>query len=179
MTIEECKTAPHSYTIIINNARYQKDFCNNIENILNHFLLDEDGINLSLLQQKNLKSKIPAFFKENGDMQNLNEYLTIAKIDSNNRDYSLIPSLFDYYLETIMFNSKVDWDTFKQYHCNYQEHRFDDIILNHFAEIMFCYFDSGDFLICFNPQVYNPCEVRSIIEKWFANPMEDNQGTVL
>lgn len=185
MTIEECKTSSHSHTIIVNNARYQKDFSNNIEKVLKHFLLDEviffgfcriDGINLSREQQKNLKNAIPAFFGKNGDIQNLSEHLAVAKITSSNHNYYLIPSIFDYYLETIMFNPKVDWETFKQYHFNYQEHRFDDIILNHYAEMVFCYFDSGDFLVCFNPQRYNPGEVRRTIEERLLG---SNQGTVL
>lgn len=177
MTIEYYKNTSGAHTIIINNVRYQKGFFNIIEKLFKQFLVDEevffgfcrtDGVNLTLEQQRKLKNEIPAFFKKNGDIQNLSEYLTVARINPNNHSYSFIPSIFDYYLETIMFNPKVDWETFKQYHSNYQEHRFDDIILNHFAEVLFCYFDSGDFLICFNPQMYNPREVRSMIEMFWG-----------
>lgn len=173
MTIEEYKNTAGAHTIIINNVRYQKNFFNIIEHIIKEFLVDEkiffgfcrtDGVNLTLDQQRKLKNEIPSFFQKNGDIQNLSEYLTVARIESNDYDYSFIPLLFDYYLESMMFNPQVDWETFKQYHSNYQEHRFDNIILNHFAEILFCYFDSGDFLICFNPQMYNPIEVKRIIE---------------
>lgn len=177
LTIEEYKNKSGAHTIIINNARYQKDFPIFIEKMINQFLLDEevffgffrtDGVNLTSEQQRRLKNEIPEFFQKNGDIENLSEYLTVARIDSNKHCYSIIPSIFDYYLETMMFNPKVDWETFKQYHSDYQEHRFDDIILNHFAEILFCYFDSGDFLICFNPQMYNPREIRSMVEVFFG-----------
>lgn len=177
MTIEEYKNTFGAHTIIISNARYQKNFLNAIEKIFKKFLVDKevffgfcrtDGVNLTLEQQRELKNEIPAFFQKNGDIQNLNEFLTVARIESNNYNYSFIPLIFDYYLETIMFNPKMDWEIFKQYHFNYQGHRFDDIILNHFAEVLFYYFDSGDFLICFNPQMYNPREVRSMIELLFG-----------
>ena len=160
MIIEEYKNTFGTYTIIINNARYQKSFSNAIEKIIKTFLVDKevffgfcrtDGVNLTLEQQRNLKNEIPIFFKKHGDLQSLSEYLTVARIELNNYRYSFIPKVLDYYLETIMFNPKVDWEIFKQYHSNYQEHRFDDIIINHFAEVLFGYCDSGDFLICFNP----------------------------
>ena len=177
MTIEEYKNTFGAHTIIINNARYQENFLNAIEKIIKAFLGDKevffgfcrtDGINLTLEEQRKLKYEIPAFFQKNGDLQNLSEYLTVARIISNNYRYSFIPLIFDYYLETIMFNPKVDWEVFKQHHSNYLEHRFDEIILNHFAEALFYYYDSGDFLICFNPQMYNPREVRSMIELFFG-----------
>ena len=177
MTIEEYKNTFGAHTIIIKNARYQENFLNAIEKIIKAFLGDKevffgfcrtDGINLTLEEQRKLKYEIPAFFQKNGDLQNLSEYLTVARIISNNYRYSFIPLIFDYYLETIMFNPKVDWEVFKQHHSNYLEHRFDEIILNHFAEALFYYYDSGDFLICFNPQMYNPREVRSMIELFFG-----------
>ena len=177
LTIEEYKNNFGAHTIIINNARYQEGFLKAIEKIIKVFLVDKevffgfyrtDGVNLTLEQQKKLENEIPAFFQKNGDLQNLSEYLTVARIKLNNYRYSYIPSIFDYYLETIMFNPKVDWEIFKQYHSNYQEHRLDEIILNHFAEVLLYYFDSGDFLICFNPQMYSPREVRSMIELFFG-----------
>lgn len=181
MTIEEYKNTSGAHTIIINNARYQEGFANAVEKIIKAFLLDKevffgfcrtDGMNLTLEQQKELKNEIPAFFQKIGDLQNLSEYLTVARIKLNNYSYSYIPLVFDYYLETIMFNPKVDWEIFKQHYSNYQEHRFDEIILNSFAEVLFYYFDSGDFLICFNPKTYSPREVRSMISLLFAT----NQG---
>ncbi len=177
MTIEEYKNIAGTHTIIINNVRFQKNYFDGIEKIIKEFLSDKevffgfcrtDGVNLTLEQQRTLKNEIPDFFQKNGDMQNISEHLTLARIESSNYRYSYIPLIFDYYLETIMFNPKVDWGIFKQYHSKYQEHRFDDIILNHFAEILFCYFDSGDFLICLNPQIYDPREVRCKIELFFG-----------
>ena len=177
MTIEEYKNAPGVHTIIINNARYQEGFLDAIEKIIEAFLVDKevffgfcrtDGMHLTLEQQKKLEKEIPAFFQKNGDLQTLSEYLTVARIQLNNYGYDYIPLIFDYYLETIMFNPKVDWEIFKQHHSNYQEHKLDEIILNHFAEVLFDYFDSGDFLICFNSHMYSPREIRSMVELFFG-----------
>lgn len=177
MTIEEYKNTSGAHTIIIDNARYQKSFFDAIEKIIKVFFVDKDvyftfcrtdGINLTLEQQKKLENEIPAFFKKNGDIQNLSEYLTVAKTKLNKHCYNFIPFIFDYYLETIIFYSDVDWEILKQYHSNYQEHRFDDIILNRFADILLCYFDSGDLLLCFNPQIYNAKEIRGMIDLFFG-----------
>ena len=95
--------------------------------------------------------------------------MTVARIEQDDEAYSFIPKIFDYYLETIMFNPKVNWDFFKQYYYNYQNYRQDDIILNHLAEIVLCYFDSGDLSICFDPKKYSPVEVRSWIEELISS----------
>lgn len=177
MTIDEFKNTSGAHTIIINNARYQESFLDAIKKIIKVFLFDKevffgfcrtDGMNLTLEEQRKLENEIPVFFQKNGDLQNLSEYLTVARIESNDYKYSFIPLIFDYYLETIMFNPKVDWETFKQHHSKYLEHRYDEIILNNFAEVLFYYFDSGDFLICFNSQIYDPKEVRSMVELFFS-----------
>lgn len=172
ITIEEYKKAGVN-TIIINNARCQKD-C--IEKILTPFLVDKelffgfyriDSVNLTSKQQKEFENEIPKFFQKHGDMQKLSEYLAVAKINSNDCNYSFIPSVFDYYLETMLFAPSVDWGTFKQYHLNYQNHRFEDIILDDLGDILFGYFDSGDFMICYNPEKYNPEEVRTMTVETF------------
>ena len=171
--IEEYNSASGAYTVIINNARYQKNYPDAIEKIIKAFLDDKevflgfcrtDGVNLKKEQQERLKNEIPAFFRKNGDFKKISEYLTVARIKLNDCSYSYIPSVFDYYLETVMFNSKVNWEIFKQYYSDYQKHRFDEIILNHFTEMLFYYFDSGDFLICFDPEIYSPQKVRKTID---------------
>jgi len=178
ITIEEYKNYAGTHTIIINNARYQESFCNAIESIIKSFLLDKevyfgfcrtDGMNLSLEEQKELKNKIPIFFQNDGNFQVLSEYLSVARSKLNNYSCSFIPLIFDYYLETIMFNPKVDWENFKEYYLSYQEHRFDEIILNHFAYVLFYYFDSGDFLICYDPKIYNSKDIRSMVELFWGN----------
>lgn len=176
ITIEEYENPLGAHIITINNARYQKCFITSIEKIFKSFLIEEelffgfyrtDGVNLTSKRQKELKNEISEFFQKYGDIQNLNEYLSVAKIKLKDLIYNFIPPIFDYYLETTLFNPKVNWETFKQYYSNYQNHRLDDMILNHFSEVIFCYSDSGDFSICFNPEVYNHREVRNMIDEVF------------
>lgn len=177
VTIKEYRSSSGAYNIIINNARYKKSFPKFFEKILKQLIIDDevflgfyriDGINLTLEEQNFLKQEIPLFFKKNGEEQELNEYLTVARINSNNYDRSFILSIFDYYLETILFNPKIDWEAFKEYYFKYQENKTEDIILNHFAEVLFTYFDSGDFLICFNPQIYNSQEIMKTIKEFYS-----------
>lgn len=178
LAIKEYKNELGVHAIMIENARYHKNFSSIVEKIIKQFLNDEklffgfyrtDGINLTLEQEEKLKNEIPEFFKKYGDIQKINEYLTVARIDSKNYDYNIIPSIFDYYLETILFNPKVDWESFKQYYFDYQNQQFDDLILNKVADVLLCYVDSGDFGIYFNSQSYNFEEVRDIIVDAFSN----------
>ena len=169
--VEEYKNQMGIYTITINNARYCK---NCINKILKSYLKDKtiflglyriDGVDLSAKAMKELKTKIPLFFQKYGDVQNLNEHLTIANICLNDTSYDFFSDIFDYYLDTIVFNPKIDWKTFKQYYSNYQEHRLEDMILNHLAEVLFCYSDSGDFSICFSSEFYSCTNIKNMISK--------------
>ena len=78
-------------------------------------------------------------------MRKISEYLSVARSELNDRAYARIPAIFDYYLETTLFVPRVDWETFQQFHAGYQGHRLEDIILNHFADLLFCYADAGIF----------------------------------
>ena len=88
MIITEYSNPLGSHTIIISNIRYQKSYPNNIKKFIENFLLTDelffgfyriDGLNLTLKQQEKLENEIPLFFKKFGNIQNLNEYLSIAK----------------------------------------------------------------------------------------------------
>ena len=81
-----------------------------------------DGVNLTKAQCKRLEKRIPDFFRGDGDIQNLSEYLSVARITLNDQGLDLLPQIFDYYLETIMFKPKTDWATFQQYYRHYLDH---------------------------------------------------------
>ena len=174
VTIREFRNPFGAHTITIGNARFLKCFAYSVDKILKYFfdeselffeLYRTDGINLTFEKEAELKKEIPVFFKEHGDFQELNEYLTIAKIKVDN--YSFIPSIFDYYLETTILIPKVRWEFFEHYVSNYHNHSYEAIVINHFADVVFGYYDSGDFLICFNPQIYNSCEIKSMMADLF------------
>ena len=100
-------------------------------------------------------------------MRKISEYLSVAKCELNDRVYARIPAIFDYYLETTLFVPRVNWETFQQFHAGYQEHRLEDMILNHFADLLFCYADSVDFSVCFDPQAHDCEKVRFVLQKVF------------
>lgn len=163
------------YTILINNARFHDRFQDNIKNLFYHYLNDGevffgfcrlDGTNLKSNQYKELKNAIPDFFKKHGSLNIINKYLSAGRLDSCRYD-DIIPLIFDYYLETILFNLKSDWVTFLKYYSDYQNIRLENIILNNYADILFYYFDSGDLEICFSTEKYSLKEVKSLIYKIF------------
>lgn len=163
------------YTILINNARFHDRFQDNIKNLFYHYLNDgevffgfcrSDGTNLKSNQYKELKNAIPDFFKKRGSLHIINEYLSAGRLDSCRYD-DIIPLIFDYYLETILFNPKSDWVNFLKYYSDYQNIRLENIILNNYADILFYYFDSGDFEICFNTEKHKLKEIISLIYKIF------------
>ena len=173
MTIEEYENPLGTHTITIDNARYQKGFLDSIEKVFKFFLVDEelffgfyrtDGVNLTFKRLKELEKEIPAFFQKYGDIQVLSEYLSVAKINVKDCFYNFIPSIFDYYFETTLFNPKVN-RSFKHYHSDYKIT--DLMILFSTILLKFLYFDSGDFTICFNPEMYKPRDVRILIGEVF------------
>ena len=177
MKIEEYENASGVCTIMISNARFQKNFSSCVQKVIKPFLKEgelffgfyrEDGVNLTFNRHKGLKSVIPAFFQAHGELRKLNEYLSVARIDSDVCHDQLLLSIFDYYLETVLFHPKVDWDAFLQYHADYLKHRYEDLILNHFADILFFYFDSGDLSVCFDPEIYDVQEIKNRITEVFA-----------
>lgn len=178
ITIDECEPLLGSYTITINNARYHKDFPDIMIKLLKEFIFDGelflefyriDGINLTAKREKELENEIPALFNRYGGMEIQNEYLSMARIYDACSIYGYITAILDYYLETILFNPKVDWETFRQYHLNYPKYRCEDFIHKGLAEVLFFYFDSGDLSIYCSREKYSTKEVRGIVDKLFEN----------
>ena len=162
--------------LTVDNARCLDAYPERIERVLRAFLDGEelffgfyrtDGAHLSTQRQGELETEIPAFFRKFGEMRKISEYLSVAKCELNDRVYARIPAIFDYYLETTLFVPRVDWEIFRQFHAGYQEHRLESIILNHFADLLFCYADSGDFSVCFDPQAHDREQVRFVLQKVF------------
>lgn len=68
----------------------------------------------------------------------------------------IISSVFDYYCDAVMFNSKTSWSDITNYHSNFFSHKCDDYIHNGFTDILLHYFDSGDFSVSFDLEKYTP-----------------------
>ena len=164
ITVTECKKMQGCYTITIANARFGVRFSENIGEFLKAFFKTDkiflgfyriDGINLTFEEVK-LRQQIPYLLQKWGKTENYNEYVSIAEAEASDMFYNYVPSIFDYYLDTILFNPKIDWNIFRRYYFDYQNCTYCHFIINDWAEIVFNYFDSGDFSIYYNPKKYAP-----------------------
>ena len=174
--IEEYRNIAKSHTITVYNARCQKGFYSDIEKMLKDFFKSEelffgfyrtDGLNITSKRTEDLKEEISNFFSKYGVIECLDDYLSVAKIKANDGVWSFLPFVLDYYLDTVLFSPKISWEAFIRYYSEYLKHRVDELINNDFADLLFFYFDSGDFSICFDPAKYPSDSVKKTIFKFF------------
>ena len=185
MTIIEYEKYIGTYTIVLNNARSCNNIFKIIEEIIRMFINSEelffgfyrvDGVYLTSKQIKRYSKEIPAFFQTSGcNIKRIDDHLMIAKTMVNEKVYKMLPQIFNYFLETIVFSPKVSWETFEEYYSHYMKNRNEDYIINGFADILFSYFDSEDFMICFNSMKYDSNEVRNAIEEIINNRWDERQ----
>lgn len=174
MYIKEREYSKSIYEIRIENIRQDSKCFLIIEKFLHNFLNNEelffgfyrtDGINIPKGQIKHYKILIKDFFDKHGELKELNEYLSVAKIKSNSTLSEILPIVLDYYLDTVLFNSKIEWNKYVIYYSKYMEHTYIDYIMNGFADILFSYSDSSDFSICFNSEKISRENIKDIIIK--------------
>ena len=164
-------------TLTVENARCLDAYPERIERVLRAFLDGEelffgfyrtDGMHLSPQRQRELETEIPAFFRESGEMRKISEHLSVARVRiERSRLCAHSPRSLITILKQRCLCPELDWETFQQFHAGYQGHRLEDMILNHFADLLFCYADSGDFSVCFDPQAHDCEKVRVVLQKVF------------
>lgn len=145
--------------------------------IVRHFIKDDemflghyrtDGINLTNEERMKYKKQISEYYQNNGKYESLDErivekcrakmqqeYLTAGRLPINDDVYVILPKIFHYYLETILFCPKITWDMFTQSYRDYMKHGAEGYVLNGFTDFLFSYSDSGVFSITFNPSLYD------------------------
>ena len=173
ITIKEYKKTKCAYTIVLENVRFDENGFEIIEKIIKRFMVGDelffgfyrtDGVNITSKQFNDYEKEIKDFFELNGEIKKQNTYLAVAQTTINHNLYKILPRIFDYYLDTVLFNPKISWETFEKYHFEYMEHTNEDYIINNYADFIFSYFDSGDFLVCFNPENYDAANIRNVID---------------
>ena len=173
ITIKEYKNSKCSYAIVLENVRFDENGFEIIEKIIKRFMVGDelffgfyrtDGVNINSKQFKDYEKEIKDFFEINGEIRKQNTYLAVAQTSINHNLNKILPRIFDYYLDTVLFNPKISWETFEKYHFEYMEHTNEDYIINNYADFIFSYFDSGDFLVCFNPENYDAANIRNVID---------------
>lgn len=83
----------------------------------------------------------------------------------DDESYKMLSCVFDYYLDTVIFVPQMEWDFFTQYHYEYMNHSNEDYVVGGFTQVVFSYFDSGDFSVCFNSQKYDSLAVLNLINE--------------
>lgn len=174
MYIKEHEYSKRICEIRIENIRKDSKCFLIIEKILHYFLNNEelffgfyriDGINIPNGQIKHYKRLVKDFFDKHGELKELNEYLSVAKIESDSTLSEILPIVLDYYLDIVLFNSKIEWSKYVIYYSKYMEHTNFDYIMNGFADILFSYSDSSDFSVCFNSEKISRENIKDIIIK--------------
>ena len=87
--------------------------------------------------------------------------LLIAASSKNNDElYDFIPKVFNYYLDTYFFASKISWEDYVKQIRNYSNNDF-YFIKSNITDFLFSYIDSGDFVIELNSNKY---DIQRVLE---------------
>ena len=73
-------------------------------------------------------------------------------------------AILNFYLDICFFIPKVDFETFEEFFLHYMKNSLNDYILCNITDLIFHYYDSGDFSISFNTKIYDPIEVQRILD---------------
>lgn len=133
-----------------------------------------DGLNISKNQFTEYHNTIEEFFKEHVNLeiikkddrrQSINGILAaMGKMLNNNETYEILPMIFDYFLNTIIYKPKQNYERFKQIFKENSMQGLHYYIEKGVFDISFAYVDSGDFMICFNKNIYEEKEIIKTIE---------------
>lgn len=186
ITISTTTNPNGSCSIWINNAGLYPNIFNIIARIVNEITdgdelyfghYKKDGINISNSMFKQYGMDILSFFKTYGQYYPIVETylkkkkvctrqeLTVCSAPNNKATYKIFEKIFHYYLETIVFSPKIDWNTFVDSYSDYMNIVTNDYVLNGYTDFMFSYVDSGDFSITFNPKQHDSKAVQERIYK--------------
>lgn len=169
ISFHEYRDTSGAYCIRIDNAMLCPDAMEKIKEIIRYFAggpelffghYRQDGMYLSKNEFLQYSREIPVYFSSRGRYAQIDSYLTVCCAPNDTETLEMLQKVFPYYLETTVFCPKVDWETFTASYGNYMDHGTKDYAVNGFTDLTFSYVDSGDFVICFDPKVYDPEAVR-------------------
>lgn len=165
VTITDHKMPNGTYCISMYNVAFYPNIINKIIQFIKEYtvgmelyfgLYRTDGIYLSNDEMLRYSLEIPEFFRNHGEYHLMNK-LGLLACRANSHDlYEILDKIFFYYLDTIIFVPKIDWNTFINSYKNYMSGVTKEYIVNGYTDILFAYTDSGDFSVLFDPQKYDP-----------------------
>jgi hypothetical protein len=136
-----------------------------------------DGINLTNNQMSLNKNEIYEYFLDNGKyemldvnvqkgkiIKNLSGYLWVGCLPVIKETYEILPKIFHYYLDTIIFCPNIEWTAFVESYRNFMRYKINYYIMNRFADFLFSYNDISDFSISFNINLYGKEMVHQNIQ---------------
>ena len=180
--INEYRNSNGTFSIFINNiglhqemfpkiASIIKEFSNGSELFFGHY--KTDGINISKKEFVLYSEEIPTYFATHGTYQKVimrnkqtpkflfsPQELVVCRAPNDQETYKMMSRIFHYYLETILFCPKIDWETFVNSYGRHTNNSTKDYVINGFTDFLFSYVDSGDFSITFNPSKFHPLVIR-------------------
>ena len=186
LSIRKTGNSNGSCSIWIDNARLYPNIYNKIAQIIKEFTdgsllyfghYKKDGINISNSVFKQYGIDIVSFFTTHGVYNPIEETylkngkvctrqeLTVCSAPNDKITYSMFEKIFHYYLETVVFSPKIEWNTFVDSYSNYMNIVTNDYVLNGYTDFIFSYVDSGDFSITFNPVKYDSKVMENRINK--------------
>lgn len=153
-----------------------KRFATGNEFFFGHYRLD--GINLKKEEWVRYDKEIPEFFKTSGRYEPLETtvekrgkikthsgYLTVGSLPVSDETYEMLPKIFHYYLDTVFFCPKIDWNTFVQSFRDYMKRGAWGYAVNGFTDFLFEYSDSGDFCISYDPNMIDTKMVNAEVKR--------------
>ena len=129
-----------------------------------------DGIYLDDQKMEEYAQEIPDYFHHNGRYREFpllvnkrkNLYESLIKVASapvGEELYTLLPHMFRYYLTTVFFSPKVEWDDFSQRFSHFVKQGTKGFIEEGYADMLFVYEDSEHFAVEFHTDVYDMNDV--------------------
>lgn len=186
MTINEYRNANGAHTIFIDNIGLCPDMLPKINSLIKSFTnghelffghYKTDGMNISNKELLLYSADIPKYFTKYGVYQKIvaknkkiltlfspPQELIVCRAPNNENTYKILSKVFHYYLETIIFCPKIDWETFVDSYARYMNNVTRDYVLDGYTDFLFSYIDSGDFSITFDPKRFNPLAVRKQVD---------------
>jgi hypothetical protein len=182
LLIKEFYRTNNTCTLYLANVR-RNDKIRNCLNLINNYIKDRkaffelyrvDGFNLTNEEIEVYTEEIGDYFnklecfdvliKQNGLSLAEGILTAVGKLSENNDIYGMLPKIFDYYLETTLYQSElISFDDFKQFVLDNPMKGMEYYIENGISNIAFAHVDSGDFMVCFNTNVYNKTDVINSI----------------
>ena len=179
------KNSNGSYCIALDNIRRFPKLMTGIPKIIDFYSCSDqlfigtykiDGLNIPRKSMSDYELEISNYFKTFGDyyclppndsksMHIFSSDLTAFKSYDKQKTYTILNKMFDFFLETNIFDPCITWEQFKAYHSDYTKPIAPDYVLNGFTEFMFSFVDSSDFIISFNPQKHIPETIETQVKK--------------